>query len=82
MGLEPEDEEIEKTEEEVLKIDSETSYFTLDQYRALDKRITDAHYRMKEQQTVIERLDKTTGAMIGEVREKRGVKKGIASDVQ
>jgi len=37
---------------------------------------------MKEQQTVIERLDKTTGAMIGEVREKRGVKKGIASDVQ
>lgn len=39
----------EKTEEQMLEIDSKTSYFTLDQYNMLNKRITEAHYRMKEQ---------------------------------
>lgn len=64
-------EEIEKTDDELLKVESQTSYFTLDQYNTLDKRITEAHYRMKEQQIVIDRLDRTMTGMNKDVREKR-----------
>ena len=63
LGLQPQVEENEKSEAELLIADSQTSYFTLDQYTTLNKRITDAHYRMKEQQMVIDRLDKSMGAM-------------------
>ena len=64
-------EEIEKTDDELLKVESQTSYFTLDQYNTLEKRITEAHYRMKEQQMVIDRLDRTMTGMNKDAHEKR-----------
>ncbi len=37
----------ELTEDQKLDRESKTSYFTLDQYRSLKRRIDDAHYRMR-----------------------------------
>ena len=39
LGIIAIDEEVEKTEEELIEVDSKTSYFTRDQYYVLDKRI-------------------------------------------
>ena len=47
------------TEEQRISQDSKTSYFTLKQYNVLNKRIMEANYRIKEQQTMIDSLDKT-----------------------
>lgn len=43
------DEQVEKTEEELIEVDSKTSYFTREQYDVLKRRIEDANYRLKEQ---------------------------------
>ena len=40
--------EEDKSEQEQLVEDSKSSYFTLEQYHSLTKRLSDAHYRMKE----------------------------------
>lgn len=57
LGIQDDDDEKEdQTEAELLLADSQQSYFTLNQYNTLNTRIIDAHYRMKEQQTVIDRL--------------------------
>ena len=80
LGKNIEEEVVEKTEEENILVESKTSYFTIDQYSKLSKRISDANYRLKEQQTVVDRLDKTTGNLIQEIKEKRE-RKGLSSDI-
>lgn len=46
-----------RTEEEMLKTDSEKSFFSLDQYGMLNKKIESAQSRLKEQQSIIDHLD-------------------------
>ena len=65
------DEEEEQTEEQLLVQESKKSYFTLEQYNQLNKRINDAHHRMKEQQGLIERLDKGVHDTLVKIRERR-----------
>ena len=69
----------EKTEEELLVADSKTSYFTLDQYSAIKRRIAEAQYRMKEQQTLIETLDGTMSATLSKFRKRTGLSARQAS---
>lgn len=71
LGLTEDVQEQEKTEEQVLQDDSKTSYFSVDQYHKLSKRINEAHYRMKEQQAVIDKLEKSTSGMINEIKNKQ-----------
>lgn len=63
--------ENEKTEAEQLEHDSQTSYFTLSQYNTLNKRINEAHFRMKEQQQLIDSLDKNVADAINKIRERK-----------
>ena len=74
------EDEQEKTEEEQIEVESTTSYFTREQYYVLNKRITDANYRLKEQQNIVDRLDKNTGELIQKVKDKR-LRKGFSSDL-
>ena len=80
IGNRPNDDEQEKTEEEQIEVDSKTSYFTQEQYYVLDKRIKEANYRLKEQQNIVEKLDKHTGELIQKVKDRR-LKKGISLEL-
>ena len=80
LGKNIEEEVVEKTEAELVLVESKTSYFTKVQYEKLNKRIDDANYRLKEQQAVVDRLDKTTSNLIQEIKEKRE-RKGLPSDI-
>ena len=64
-------EEDEANEEQKLKNDSEKSYFSLSQYTTLNKRISEAHFRMKEQQLLIDGLDKGVADAINKIRERQ-----------
>ncbi len=44
--------------------DSKTSYFTLEQYNTLNRRINEAAYRMKEQQQCISKLETKIGDVV------------------
>ena len=51
--------------------DSKTSYFTVNQYNALNRRINEAQYRMREQQQCISQVEKQIGDVINKIRNKR-----------
>lgn len=60
----------ELTEDQQLDQESKTSYFTLQQYTSLKKRIDDAHYRMRQQQDLVDKLDRVVHDNIVKIREK------------
>jgi len=68
----------ELTEDQQLDQESKTSYFTLHQYQTLKKRIDDSHFRMKQQQEIVDSLDKKVHDNIVKIREKRR-NKGVGS---
>jgi len=68
----------ELTEDQQLDQESKTSYFTLYQYQTLKKRIDDSHFRMKQQQELVDSLDKKVHDSIVKIREKRR-NKGMGS---
>lgn len=70
LGTYVNEEQQEKTEDELIEVDSKTSYFTRDQYDVLKKRIDDANYRLKEQQSVVDRLEQTTSKLNQAFKEK------------
>ena len=70
LGTYINEEQQEKTEDELIEVDSKTSYFTCDQYDVLKKRIDDANYRLKEQQSVVDRLELTTSKLNQAFKEK------------
>ena len=74
------EEEKDITEEEKIEVDSKTSYFTLEQYNVLDKRIKEANYRLNEQQNIVEKLDKHSEQLIQKVKDRR-LKKGISLEL-
>ena len=70
LGKKDEIEDPNATEEQKISLDSKTSYFTLKQYNVLNKRIMEANYRIKEQQTMIDSLDKTVADTLNKIRKK------------
>ena len=69
----------EATEEQQLKEDSMKSYFTLSQYNAISKRISQAHGRMKEQQVLIDRLDRAVHGGVVKIRDRHKNRGGSSS---
>ena len=69
----------ELTEDQQLDQESKTSYFNLAQYNSLKKRIDDAHYRMRQQQDLVDKLDRVVHDNIVKIREKRRQRGGSSA---
>ena len=63
-------------------MESKRSIFTLDQYMKLERRLSEAPFRMKEQQSLIDKMDSKVHDSIVKMRERRQGRAGSQLEVQ